>query len=58
MKRSKHKETKYLSDEKRHQVIDSEVFENLFDCVRPAKKEEWEGLRERDGNDPFRSNAS
>ena len=32
--------------------------ENLYDCIRPAKKEEWETLRERDCDDYFRADAS
>ena len=32
--------------------------EILYDCIRPAKKEEWETLREKDCNDSFRAHAS
>ena len=32
--------------------------ENLYDCIRPAKKEEWETLREKDCDDCFRADAS
>ena len=32
--------------------------ENLYDCIRPAKKEEWENLRGKDLDDSFRANAS
>ena len=32
--------------------------ENLYDCIRPAKKEEWETLREKDCDDSFRADAS
>ena len=32
--------------------------ENLYDCIRPAKKQEWETLREKDCDDSFRADAS
>ena len=32
--------------------------ENLYDCIRPDKKEEWETLREKDCDDSFRADAS
>ena len=32
--------------------------ENLYNCIRPAKKEEWETLREKDCDDSFRADAS
>ena len=32
--------------------------ENLYDCIRHAKKEEWETLREKDCDDSFRADAS
>ena len=31
---------------------------NLYECFRPAKKEERETLREKDCEDSFRANAS
>ena len=31
--------------------------ENLYDCIRPTKKEEWESLREKDCDDSFRAEA-
>ena len=34
------------------------VHENLYDCIRTAKKEEWETLREKDHDDSFRADAS
>ena len=32
--------------------------ENLYNCIRPAKKEEWETLREKHCDDSFRADAS
>ena len=32
--------------------------ENLYDCIRPAKKEVWDTLREKDCDDSFRADAS
>ena len=32
--------------------------ENLYDCIRPAKKEEWDTLQEKDCDDAFRADAS
>ena len=32
--------------------------ENLYDCIRPSKKEEWETFREKDCDDSFRADAS
>ena len=32
--------------------------ENLYDCIRPAKKEKWETLRAKDCDDSFRADAS
>ena len=29
--------------------------ENLYGCIRPAKKQEWEALRQRDCNDSFQA---
>ena len=31
--------------------------ENLYDCIRPAKKQEWEALRQQDCNDSFQADA-
>ena len=31
--------------------------ENLYDCIRPAKKQEWEALRKQDCNDSFQADA-
>ena len=31
--------------------------ENLYGCIRPAKKQEWEALRQRDCNDSFQADA-
>ena len=31
--------------------------ENLYDCIRPAKKQEWEELRKQDCNDSFQADA-
>ena len=31
--------------------------ENLYDCNRPAKKQEWEALRQQDCNDSFQADA-
>ena len=36
----------------------AQAHENLYDCIRPAKKEEWETLREKDCDDSFRADAS
>ena len=32
--------------------------DNLYICIRPAKKEEWETLRDKDCDDSFRADAS
>ena len=32
--------------------------ENLYDCIRPAKKEEWETLLEKDCDDSFGADPS
>ena len=32
--------------------------ENLYDCIRPAKKEEWKALPERECDDSFRADIS
>ena len=29
--------------------------ENLYDCIRPSKKQEWKSLREQDCNDSFQA---
>ena len=31
--------------------------ENFYDCIRPAKKQEWEALRKQDCNDSFQADA-
>ena len=31
--------------------------ENLYDCIRPAKKQEWEALRQQDCDDYFQADA-
>ena len=31
--------------------------ENLYECFRPAKKQEWEALRKQDCNDSFQADA-
>ena len=31
--------------------------EYLYDCIRPAKKQEWEALRQQDSNDSFQADA-
>ena len=31
--------------------------ENLYDCVRPARKQQWEALRQQDCNESFQADA-
>ena len=31
--------------------------DNLYDCIRPAKKQEWEALRQQDCNDFFQADV-
>ena len=35
----------------------AQAHENLYDCIRPAKKQEWEALRQQHCNDSLQADA-